>query len=391
MPMQMSSTQKLPLSSSEAGRNGDRSGPGDRIHSRATTGLFVLGVFYTAYFARDVLIPVTMALLLNLVLAPAVRAMNRRLHIPQVIGAAAAVVGLSGVLVVAFYAVAAPAADWMHRLPQEIVAIEDKLQPLHSSIREVKKAAEKVEGLARNRGQDEVIPTPVVLDGPSLTELLLGQTTTVSIGLGMTLVLLLFLLASGDTILRQAVTAAPNLHDKRVVVEVVRETEQDISHYLVAIAAINTGLGIAIGTAMWLLDMPNPALWGVMAGLFNFVPYVGGLVGVTIVALVAIVTFDSAVAMALPPLAYLVINAIEGQLVTPALLAHRLVLNPVAVLLSLIVWSWMWGIPGTLMAVPLLATFKIVCDHVGWLEPVGILLGRPKPPEDADGANGPRR
>jgi predicted PurR-regulated permease PerM len=195
-------------------------------------------------------------------------------------------------------------------------------------------------------------------------------------GLLVMIALLFFLLASGDTLLRQAVTIAPRLGDKRRVVEIVRETEDDISYYLLTVSMINAGLGVAVGAAMYILGMPNAPLWGVMAGVFNFVPFLGAVTGIGIVGLVALLTFDQAWSIFLPPLSYLGLTSIEAQFVTPALLARRLTLNPVAVFLALIVWTWMWGIAGALLAVPLLATFKICCDHVEPLQPIGTMLGR---------------
>jgi predicted PurR-regulated permease PerM len=188
--------------------------------------------------------------------------------------------------------------------------------------------------------------------------------------------LLYFLLAAGDTLLRQAVTIAPRLSDKRRVVEIARETEDDISYYLLTISLINGALGVAVGSAMYLLDMPNPILWGVMAGIFNFVPFLGAVTGIGIVALVALLTFDHFWSILLPPLSYLVLTSFEAQFITPALLARRLTLNPVAVFLALIVWTWLWGVAGALLAVPLLATLKICCDHIEPLNPIGTMLGR---------------
>jgi predicted PurR-regulated permease PerM len=176
--------------------------------------------------------------------------------------------------------------------------------------------------------------------------------------------------------MRQAVTIAPRLSDKRRVVEIARETEDDISYYLLTISLINGALGVAIGTAMYLLGMPNPILWGVMGGIFNFVPFLGAVTGIGIVALVALLTFDQFWPILLPPLSYLVLTSFEAQFITPALLARRLTLNPVAVFLALIVWTWLWGVAGALLAVPLLATLKICCDHIEPLNPIGTMLGR---------------
>jgi predicted PurR-regulated permease PerM len=156
----------------------------------------------------------------------------------------------------------------------------------------------------------------------------------------------------------------------------VREMEDDVSYYLLTISFINAGLGVAVGTAMFLLGMPNAILWGVMAAVLNFIPYLGALVGIGTVGLVALLTFDEPAWILLPPLVYFTLTTFEAYFVTPSLLARRLTLNPVAVFLALIIFTWMWGAAGALLAVPMLATFKICCDHVEALEPVGVMLGR---------------
>ena len=128
--------------------------------------------------------------------------------------------------------------------------------------------------------------------------------------------------------------------------------------------------------ALWLLGMPNPVLWGLMVAGLNFVPYLGPVVGVIVVALAALTTFESTAYAMLPPAVYFVINAIEGNLVTPAIMGRRLRMNPVAIFISLSLWGWIWGIPGALLATPLLLAFKTVCDHVVTLQPLGEFIGR---------------
>ncbi|MEX2642392.1 MAG: AI-2E family transporter [Acetobacterales bacterium] len=374
-----------PAGDAPARDGGQEAGAGIPIRSRAVTWLLVLALMYTAYFAQDVLIPIAIAFLLNLLLAPPVRVISRRLRIPHAVTAGLTVATLLAVLVGAFYALAAPTANWLNTLPTALAGVEYKLQRIYAPVREVEEAAKQVEKLARNNDDAspaESEPLAVVLQGPSLTQTVLGQTTAISAGTMVTTILLLFLLASGDTLLRQAISITPQLGDKKRIVEIVRDTEDDISWYLLTISLINAGLGAAVGTALWLLDVPNPVLWGVMAAILNYVPFVGGLVGVSVVTLVCLVTFETTVQIVAPPLAYLVLNGIEGQLVTPALVARRLALNPVAVFVSLIMWSWLWGIPGALLAVPMLAAFKIACDRTEGLQPIGIMLGRaPTPPE----------
>jgi predicted PurR-regulated permease PerM len=183
-------------------------------------------------------------------------------------------------------------------------------------------------------------------------------------------VLLFFLLASGDVFLRKLVTVLPRFEDKKAAVEISRQIEHDISTYLLAITVVNAVFGLAVATAMFFLGMPNPLLWGVMAGLLHFIPFLGAVIGISVVTLVAAVTLDGIGAILLVPTAYFSLNIIEEYIVLPLVMGRRLMLNPVVVLIWLIFWTWLWGIPGALMAVPLLAIVKIICDHV---EPLAAL------------------
>jgi len=348
--------------------------------SYALTGLFVLGIFYTAYFARAVLIPITMAIILNFVLAPLTREITRRVRWPHPISAVLVVILFFGAIALAFTLLSSPAADWMVKLPNEMSAIERKLRPLSGAVQNVQDAAQTVENMTQGQGPDnpdERKPMQVVVRGPSLTQLFLGQTMNISMGVLVTFGLLLFLLASGDALLRQAVTIAPRLTDKKKVVEIARETEGEISHYLASITCINIGMGVLIGGAMWWLGLPNPALWGVMAALLNFVPVAGPFASAAVISLVSIMTFDGLTDTILPPLVYLGVHLLESQVLTPFFVSRRLMLNPVAVLLSLIFWTWMWGIPGALLAVPILAAFKIACERVEGFQALAIMLTSP--------------
>ena len=347
-----------------------------RLGSGALAGLFTLAIFYTLYFASALFIPIALALLLNLLLAPVVRGLKRHVHLPNGLGAGLVLVLLLVAVATSFYGLSGPATRWLADLPVAAVDVERKLETFRRPVEEVQQAANKVADMATPEAPGEEQPVPVALQDPSLTQMLFGGAMTLAAGMVIMVALLFFLLASGDTLLRQAVSIAPRLHDKKRVVEIMRDVEDDISYYLLTVSIINAGLGCAVGIAMYLIGMPNPILWGVMAGFLNFVPFLGAVAGIGIVGLVALLTFETPALILLPPVAYLALTTLEAQFVTPALLARRLILNPVAVFLALIAWTWLWGIAGALMAVPLLAVFKICCDHIEPLNPVGTLLGR---------------
>lgn len=339
----------------------------------ALLGLLTLGVFYTLYFARPVILPVVLAMLLAFVLDPVVGFFSR-LRLPRALAAGLVIFGLLGGTGFAVFKLSGPAADWIEEAPAHFAELEQKLVRIRGPVEDVGRATEEVEKITR-MGPEQSDPERVVSE-PSLATVMWQRVRKfISDGV-ITVTLLFFLLASGDLFLRKVAKVLPSIRSKKRAVKVARHVRHDISTFLGTLSAINVGLGLAVTGLMLALDMPNPLLWGVMAGLLNFVPYLGPLVGVTIVAMVSLLTFDSIGRAALAPLGYLALNALEGSLVTPAIMGRQLALNPVAVFISLLFWGWIWGIPGALMAVPLVVTAKIVCDHYEPLAGFGEFLGR---------------
>jgi len=350
--------------------------PAVDVRTLALTGIFVLLFFFTLYFARSLFLPIVLAILLNFLLAPVVRVF-KRMWIPEGIGAALVILGLLGAVTLGVYRLSGPAAGWIERAPEGLERVESRVRQLRQPVEEMREAAEEVEReVERIAGGDGRRPQEVSVRGRTLAAILLSRTGSLLGGAVMMTVLLYFMLASGDLFLRKLVRVLPRLEDKKRAVEIARQTENHISTYLFTVTLINVALGVVVGVAMRLAGMPNPILWGVTAGLLNFVPYLGAVVTVCVLALVSLITFESLGRALVAPLVYVAINAVEGYLLTPMLLGRRLTLNPVVIFLGLIVWGWMWGIAGALLAVPILATFKIFCDHIEPLAPIGEFLGR---------------
>lgn len=342
--------------------------------SFALNGLFLLAVFYTLYFARLFLLPLVLALLFALLLSPVVRGL-RRLHIPEAVGAGVVMLALAGAVVGSGYLLIDPAAEWIARVPASLGRIESKLREFYKPMEQVGRATKEMEKLTQmgNDGQREV---PVQVGRESIVETFLGSARTLTSTIVVLLVLLYFLLASGDLFLRKLIRILSTLEDKKRAVEIGRHLQEDISAYLLTITIINLGLGVAVGTAMSLLAMPNPLLWGAVAATLNYIPYIGAIVGVAVITLTAALTFDTAGEILLAPLVYYLLTAAEGYLITPMVVGKRMTLNPVVIILGLIFWGGIWGIVGAVLAVPLLVSFKIFCDHIPSLSPVGEFLGR---------------
>ena len=349
----------------------ERSQPVD-VRSLALTGVLFLLIVYSLKFASVFLIPVVLALLLNFLFGSVIRGLVR-LHVPAPLGAALVLLVMLGSLGFGAYQLASPLSDWMAQLPETARQLERKLQNIKQSVRAVNKVTQEVDRLTKISENEK--KQQVEVKKATIGETLLAPTQELVVGAGVMLILLFFLLASGDLFLRKLVTVLPDLHDKKVAVEISRQIEFSISTYLLTITLINSCFGAAIGSCMYLLGMPNPLLWGVMAGLLHFVPFLGSLIGISVVTMVASVTFDSLTTIALVPATYLSLNLLEEYLVLPIVVGHRLLLNPVVVFLWLIFWAWLWGIPGASMAVPLLAILKIICDHIKPLAAIAEFLG----------------
>jgi predicted PurR-regulated permease PerM len=338
------------------------------VRSLATSGLFLLAIFYTIYFVRSLLLPIVLALLLSYLLRPVVRGLARA-KIPPLIGAAVVLLTLAGSIGYGVSFLAAPAAGWLEKAPYSLQDLKQKIHPIQKPMEKVAQASGAIENLTTTENDQNKTPT-VEVKQHSLTDRLLVQTPELLVGVLTTLILLYFLLAYDGVFLMKMIKLMPTLSDKKRAVSIAHEIEAQVSRYLFTVTIINCCLGIAVGTAVGLLGLPNPLMWGVMVAVLNFVPYLGALTGIICMTLGAVLSFDSIGYASLFPLTYFVLATLEGNFITPFVMGRSLTLNPVLVLLSLTFWGWMWGIIGIILAVPILAAFKIFCSHIEPMEPL---------------------
>jgi predicted PurR-regulated permease PerM len=334
------------------------------------TAILAIILLYTLYFARAVFVPVLLAMLLRLLLQLPMNFLTRH-GVPRLLAVFVVMVGLFGGLGLLGSALGGPAADWIGKAPSSFARIKDRIEFIERPIGELRNFVHKIEGIVvapSGTGQT------VTLAGPGLGGFVAANTQSLVRGIGTVILLLFFLLAAGDTFKRRLVEILPRLSDKKQAVEIVNEIENGISGYLMSITAINAALGLLTGVAFYFCGMPSPILWGTVAFCFNFIPFVGPLCAAAIFFMAGLLTFDSNWLALLPVGIYVGLILLEGQLVTPTVLARRFSLNPVAVVVSLIFWFWMWGTPGALLAVPMLAAFKVVCDHIRPLSAIGHFL-----------------
>jgi predicted PurR-regulated permease PerM len=334
-------------------------------------GLFALGVFAVLYLASAIILPVVLAFVLNLLLQPAVRLLGR-VHLPRAVGALLTVVVVIGVLAGLVAALSVPAVTWAERLPEGIPRLEAHLQVMKGPIEALQKVIQQAEQVAdAPPGQGSIVSVRRDL---GLTGALFAGTRSVLDGLFTTVLVLYFLLVAGNIFLLRIVEILPTFSNKRQAVDISQQIQEDISAYLVTITAMNAAVGVATAAAMYLCGLGDPLLWGATAFLLNFIPILGPLFGVGIFVLVGMLSFDSLWWALLPPVLYFGIHLVEGETLTPMLLARRFTLNPVLIILSLVFWFWMWGMLGAILAVPMLAILKIVCDRLRPLKALGHFL-----------------
>ncbi len=343
--------------------------------SAALTIIAVLGVLYTLYFARGFLVPITFALLLNLLLSPALRALAR-LGLRPPIGAAILVLGLMGLIGGMGYALASPVSRWVAAAPAALTKAEAKIRKIIKPVESVGRTARRVEqaagAIGGPAGETESV---MVRTEQSLGAKIVGNAERLVTSFLEIMILLFFLLSGGDLFLQKLIKVLPQLGDRVKAVEVARGTEAAVSAYLSTALLLNVAEGVVVALLLWALDMPSPLFWGLLVAVLEFVPYLGAAVLVAILTLAGLTEFDSVGRALMIPASFLAVNLFWANILWPTLLGHRLTLNPVAIFIGLTFFFWIWGVPGAFLAVPVLATFKILCDHITSLAAVGEFLG----------------
>ena len=337
----------------------------------AVVGTFLLALIAFLYFSRAFVMPIVLAALLNFLLKPLVRGLAT-LRIPEPIGAILVIAIFFTTLSFAMKGLVQPATAWAARAPEMVEQVKDRFQHVFRRAARLTQAAAQVEDMAKpTNGQ---AAAQVEVKQPIFMNTVLTYTRSFVAGGIETVVLLFFMLAAGDLFMQKLVKVLPTLHDKRKAVEIAHEVQHSLSAFLFTITLINAVLGAAVGFAAFLVGLPNPVLWGVLAGALNFIPYFGPITGVAVLLVAGFITFESPLRAVLPSVVYLGLHGAEANFITPLILGRRLTLNPLVIFISLMFWTWLWGIPGALLSIPMLMMFKILCDHFKPLAPVGEFL-----------------
>lgn len=386
----------------EAEASGESRQRGRHLERTCLIVLTLIAIFFTLYFARSIMLPTTMAVVISLVLKPITRRLGHW-GLPAPLAALLVLGALSFLLWLGLSALWEPANRWIEQAPRSLQRVRQSFGSVRSpldSLREFRSEMEKMaSGEAEpNEGEEasgdqpseaaeqteddaeqeksDPRPVPVQVQQPPLSDTVVSNTGSYAAAFIICLSFIFFLLASGDRFLEKAVQVRRTWREKRDVVVFAKELERKMSTYLGSITLINICLGVVIGTGLWLIGMPSPLLWGVLAAALNYIPFAGLFVGTAIVSVVALGELPSISTAMLAPAIYLGANALEANILTPAVLGHSISLNPVVILFAVFVGGWLWGVGGIFLSVPLLLILKMACDTNDSLRPVAVFLER---------------
>ena len=355
----------------------DTRGSDTRLMRSLLIGIFIFMVIYALYFARDFFMPVVLAFLLALTLTPIVRFLKWH-GVPEPLSATLLVLLAVLSLTAVGYFLSGPIVDLVNRAPTIGRQVTERLAELRHPFEQVMEVSKQVEKVAETAQEPDV--QKVVVAQPGILSQAAGNLLSAGTTAAITFVLSLFLLASGTMFYEKTIQSFARMSEKKRALRLVYDVEREISRYLLTVALINTGLGVAVALGLWGLGMPTPFVWGAAAAALNFLPYVGAVVTVVLVAAIALISFDTLSYALLAPAFVLACNLVEGQLVTPLIVGRRLEINAVAVFVAVAFWSWLWGFIGALIAVPLLVVIKVFCDHFDSWRHIGIFLAAQEVP-----------
>jgi predicted PurR-regulated permease PerM len=359
-----------------------------RVIAVSTTILAVIAVLAALYFGRTVFVPIAVAGLLAAALRPAVIRLERW-RLPAPLGSAALILAGLAVVVIGGSLLAAPLRDFAAKIPAAVAAGLDRLESLRQTLvparRSPRGEGSEAAQAPANTGKRAADPSPPQAQDSSsaaaplpplapIAGRLFGTTTEIVAGVVESLLLLYFLLAAGGKWHDQMIVAAPTAGARRTATQLVGEIREAVGRYLLVTTLINVGQGLLVGVVTAIIGLPGAALWGLLTVVAEFVPYAGSATMIALLTLIGVTSSASLGQALLAPAAYLVIAVVQTNLVSPIVYGRGLNLNPVAILIAVVLWSFLWGVPGAFLAVPLLAAGKLLCDRSDGLRSVAAFL-----------------
>ncbi|WP_425500928.1 AI-2E family transporter [Pseudoxanthomonas gei] len=340
--------------------------------SAALVVLVCLAVGYTLWAAQDLLLPILLGMFFALVANPIIRLL-KKMMVPRFLAALIVVVGgIAGAGALGSQLIV-PAGDWFRDVPKELRDLTPKLRQLAKPMQDANRAAENI---ARAAGGDSGKKVQVVRTQVDDPYKMLTATPRLLASVLAVVLLTFFFIVYGETLQRHVIEMLPSRQKKKFTVDLMQSMERELSRYVLTISVINAVVGLVYAGILYALDIPlqEALLWGTMVAILNFAPYVGALIGMGVMLLVGFVTYNDTWLSLMPAIVYLALHTVEGQIVTPIVLGKRMALSPLILILALMVFGWLWGIIGLLLAVPLLVCVKLVLARVDGMEGWARLL-----------------
>jgi predicted PurR-regulated permease PerM len=337
--------------------------------SAAVVVLATLAVGFTLWAAQELVLPILLAMFFALIGNPIIRGLQR-IYIPRFLSALLVLLGGLFAAGALGNQLIEPAGEWVRQVPREMKQVAPKLRDLYKPMLDANKAAQNIARAAG--GESTSRPVQVIRTEANEPYKVLTATPRRAASVLAVVLLTFFFMVYGQQLQRNAIALLPTRQQKKLTVDILTSIERAISRYVLTITVINICLGLALSGALYWLGVPmqEALLWGTMAAILNFAPYVGPLIGIVIMLLMGFVAFDDLWPSLLPAGIYLALHTVEGQIVTPIILGHSMRLSPLVLILALMVFGWLWGIVGLLLAVPLLVCVKLVLARIegltGW-------------------------
>ncbi len=336
--------------------------------SAAQILLATVAVLFILWATRDLLIPLLLAMFFALIGNPIIRFL-KRLYLPRFLGALLVLAGGLAAAGLLANQLIEPASTWVHQAPTQLRELAPKLRALMKPMQEANTAAQSIAQAASSGNSKPVQVIKTEVNDPWSAFI----STPLRIASVLAVVLLTyFFMVYGESFQKKAIAMLPHRHQKRVTAEILLAIEVEMSRYVLTITVINCIVGGLLAGILFALGLPlqQALLWGTLAAILNFVPYVGPMIGVGVMLLMGFVTFHGLLPSLLPAMIYLGLHVLEGEIVTPIILGKRMAISPLILILALAVCGWLWGIAGLLLAVPMMVCVKIVLSKIeglsGW-------------------------
>ncbi|MEE4200779.1 AI-2E family transporter [Erythrobacter sp.] len=337
--------------------------------------LIGLGLFLALPFVLSigsvVFLPLVTALLLSILLSPLADYLSK-LGLPNIVASLGALAVFLAILLASLALILQPAVDLFAQLPAIVDTVGERLSELRDEFAWLAMANEELATLMGNAGTAEV-----VLATPSLLEEIAFATPSVLLEVLITFLLAFFMIEARVRMRRHLLFDRASFGSSVKAARAMREVQDRVAAYIITVGLINAGVGVVVALGAWALGVDAPIMWGGLAMILNFIPYIGPMAMIALLALFGVGTAETVWIGMIPALAYLGLNALEGNVITPSILGARFTMSPVMILIALSYFTWIWGVPGALLSVPILLTLTAVFDHIGRPNLVGFIFGEP--------------